>query len=135
MLVGELARRAGVSIHTVRYYEKAGLFKSQKRKDNNYREYPDDCVSLILFIKKVQKLGFDLREIKEVVDIFRKANYTGDIILEKTNIKLREVDNKISELKEVRALLLKIIEMCEKDRHLPKDLNHLFEKVKILPIK
>lgn len=130
MLIGELSSKTKVSIHSIRYYEKTGFFKSDQRRNNNYREYSSDLIPLILFIKSVQKLGFSLTEIKEVLDLFRKRSNTREELVEKKlNNKIFEIENKIKELNEIRKLLHKVNEICKKNTNRDKDLKYLLESL------
>ncbi|MDX1960983.1 MAG: MerR family transcriptional regulator [Leptospiraceae bacterium] len=133
MLIGELASRTGVSIHTIRYYEKSGFYTSVQRKDNNYREYSEDTIQIVLFVKNVQKLGFSLEEIKEVVDVFQNRSMQKDeLVNKKINKKLSEVEQKIFELTQIKKVLIKILEVCKTNKHKEKDLKYLLDGLKLL---
>ena len=62
MRIGELARACAVSRDTLRFYEQLGLIAAG-RSANGYRDYPEDMVQLVLYIKTAQRLGFTLGEI------------------------------------------------------------------------
>ena len=64
MRIGELAKRAGVSVQAVRFYERRGLIDQPKRTASGYRDYEPQMVPLLLSIKRAQELGFTLQEIK-----------------------------------------------------------------------
>lgn len=66
MRIGELARQAGVTTDTLRLYEEAGLLRSTRR-DNGYRDYAEDMVTRLFFIRTGQRLGFTLAEMAAVV--------------------------------------------------------------------
>jgi DNA-binding transcriptional MerR regulator len=63
MRIGELARRAGVSVQTVRYYEGRGLMPEPDRARSGYRQYDRSDVSRLRFIRRAQEMGFTLAEI------------------------------------------------------------------------
>ena len=69
MLIGQLAKRTGFSRDTIRYYEKIGLIVLPKRarKENNYKDYPEDTVHVLNAIRKYKDLGFTLEEIRELL--------------------------------------------------------------------
>jgi DNA-binding transcriptional MerR regulator len=64
MRIGQLAAAAGVSVQTVRLYERRGLIAVPTRRDSGYREYPNDAVEAIRTILQLKALGFTLAEIR-----------------------------------------------------------------------
>lgn len=69
MTAGQLAKKANVKKETLRYYERRGLLNKPPRTDSGYRQYSQDAVSRIMFIKRAQKLGFSLKEISELLSL------------------------------------------------------------------
>src|SRR5579859_2255694 len=65
--IGQVARRAGVGIETVRFYEREGLLEEPPRRVSGYRQYSEQVVTRLHFIKSAQKLGFSLKEISELL--------------------------------------------------------------------
>ena len=65
--IGQVARRAGVGVETVRFYEREGLLEEPPRRASGYRQYSEQVVKRIHFIKRAQKLGFSLKEIAELL--------------------------------------------------------------------
>ncbi len=65
--IGQVARRAGVGVETVRFYEREGLLEEPPRRTSGYRQYSEQVVKRIHFIKRAQKLGFSLKEITELL--------------------------------------------------------------------
>lgn len=63
LTVGQLARRAGVSADTIRYYERLGLVPAASRLPNGYRTYPEAVLTRITLVKNAQRFGFTLTEI------------------------------------------------------------------------
>src|SRR5579884_1561733 len=61
--IGQVARRTGVSVETVRVYEHEGLLEEPPRRASGYRQYSEQVIKRIQFIKRAQKLGFSLKEI------------------------------------------------------------------------
>ncbi len=56
--IGQVARRAGVGVETVRFYEREGLLEEPPRRASGYRQYSEQAVTRLHFIKRAQKLGF-----------------------------------------------------------------------------
>src|SRR6266568_3121827 len=67
LTIGQVAKEAGVGVETLRYYEREGLVKEPPRRVSGYRQYPEDVVKRIHFIKRAQELGFSLKEIAELL--------------------------------------------------------------------
>ncbi len=116
MLINELAKRTGVSIHTLRYYENLGFFKgvvNEAVKTNQYRNYEENIVSKIALIKDAKEVGFTLAEVK-----FLLESWTDDKLgkAEKTAIftaKINEIDSKIHHLQRVKTKLIETIKDIE----------------------
>src|SRR5215204_2818224 len=68
MKIGEVAKRSGVGIETLRFYEKSGLLERPGRTFSGYRMYGDEVFERIAFIKRAQVLGFTLEEIRQLVE-------------------------------------------------------------------
>ena len=69
MRIGELAHGAGVSVETVRFYEREGLLPAPPRRGSGYREYPPDTLARLRFIRHAKELGFSLPEIQELLSL------------------------------------------------------------------
>ena len=67
MTVNEIARRTGVPSHTVRYYTRIGLLRPARKRDNGYKEFTAIELQRLNFIRRAQRLGFTLSEIREVL--------------------------------------------------------------------
>lgn len=64
---GEVARKAGGNIVTLRFYERQGALSPPPRLDSGYRAYPPETVDIVIFIKRAQELGFTLKEIQSLL--------------------------------------------------------------------
>ncbi len=71
LTIGLVARRAGVGVETVRFYERQGLIEEPPRRLSGYREYDDEVVVRLGFIRRAKELGFTLKEIKELLALRR----------------------------------------------------------------
>ena len=67
--VGELAKKAGVTPRTIRYYEEVGLLPPLERTSNGYRTYTDNYINGVKMIRRAKRLGFSLKELKELLKI------------------------------------------------------------------
>ena len=96
---GELAKKCGIHIATLRYYEKCRLLNPPPRSQAGYRLYSEMDIAKIHFIKNAQKLGFSLKEISELMKLRILEGKTCDPVLRKAQNKLGEVEQKIKNLK------------------------------------
>lgn len=109
---GELAKRAGVNIETIRFYERKGLLPVPPRRESGYREYPSENVRLLRFIKRAQELGFSLAEIKELLALRVQKGTTCAEVREQAEHKLEDVRQKIADLKAIERALGKLTASC-----------------------
>src|SRR5208337_3129069 len=73
MKIGSVASQADLSIDTLRFYEREGLISSPRRLFSGYRDYPEEVLGRLDFIKEAKGLGFSLREIKELLSMGVKS--------------------------------------------------------------
>lgn len=113
MKVGEVAKAAGVSIQTVRFYERRGLLPSPQRLQSGYRNYPDDTISAVLLIKQMQELGFTLRELSHFMHLLETQPHNPAERRACVEAKLQAIDKQIKRLRSVRKELSARLEVCE----------------------
>lgn len=111
--IGEVARRAGVGIETVRFYERRGLLAEPSRRQSGYRQYTDDAVRRLAFIKRAKTLGFTLTEIAELIALQLEPGTTRAELREKAVAKLHGVEEKIRDLQRIRAALVGLTLACD----------------------
>jgi MerR family mercuric resistance operon transcriptional regulator/MerR family gold-responsive transcriptional activator of gol and ges genes len=110
--IGRLARSVGVSVQTVRYYERRRLLTPTRRKPSGYRLYDDEALRRLRFIKNAQALGFTLREIAELLALrVTKTARCGDV-QRQAERKLRQVEARIRDLQGLRRVLKRLIKTC-----------------------
>ncbi|WP_221348106.1 MerR family transcriptional regulator [Streptomyces beigongshangae] len=105
MRIGELAKRAGTTTRTLRYYESRGLLPA-RRGSNGYRTYDEDDLKLLRQIRTLQDFGFDLEETRPFVECLRAGHPEGDACPASLAVyrrKLGELDALIAELRSVRG--------------------------------
>ena len=116
MLINQVARATGVPIHTIRYYENLGLFKGQRDPtvtSNNYTWYDDSIIEKIELIMIAKEIGFTLAEIKDLINAWYDNELSVEEKKEVLQGKIKEVDNKIKQLKEVRKKIFKLMDDVE----------------------
>jgi DNA-binding transcriptional MerR regulator len=115
MRIGIIAEKTGVTRDTIRLYEKMGLLPEVTRPHeyNNYKEYSEKSVDRILFIKTMKKLGLTLKECKVVIEKMVEDSFNHDYQNSFIKEKLKEIDRKVEELKDLKRKLSTYIDGCE----------------------
>lgn len=110
--IGEIARRSGVKVPTVRYYEQIGLLPAPPRSDGNRRVYDRTDLHRLVFIRHARELGFDIDAIRSLLtlqDTPTQSCATADAI---ARAHLAEVDRRIARLTALRIELDRMVSEC-----------------------
>jgi len=110
--IGQLAQRADVGIETVRFYEREGLLEEPVRRESGYRQYEEDVVARLRFIKRAKELGFSLKEIKELLALRVDPTTTCAEVRGKAQAKIADIEEKIQTLQRMRQALVKVTKQC-----------------------
>lgn len=113
LTIGQLAKQAGVGVDTIRFYEREGLLATPHRLASGYRQYPPEAVKRVMFLRRAQRLGFTLRNAKELLALRENPDADRKDIREKAVEKLADIDARISELQTIRAELARLLVGCE----------------------
>ncbi|HUA36612.1 MAG TPA: heavy metal-responsive transcriptional regulator [Candidatus Binataceae bacterium] len=112
MTIGRVAEAAGISIDTLRFYEREGLLARPGRNMSGYRQYPLEVLDRLRFIQDAKALGFTLREIKELLSMGVKSTLECGPVTRKAEAKLVAMDEELARLKRMRRTLARLIEAC-----------------------
>src|SRR3954471_6914043 len=113
MRIGTAAEQAGVNVQTLRYYERRGLLPRSPRRGSGYREFPDEAVRIVRFIKRAQDLGFTLDEIEELLRLRVDKRRDRARIRGVAERRVRQIDQKIAELQAMKRALSHLVDCCE----------------------
>jgi MerR family copper efflux transcriptional regulator len=108
--IGVLARSAGVSVETIRYYERRGLLEQPVSEGFGYR-HSDDDLRRLRFVRRAKGLGFTLSEIRELLGA--AGARSADEVLLAARAKLDQVDVDIRRLTSLRDRLSRLVEACQ----------------------
>lgn len=111
MTISQLAKSAGVTPETVRYYQRIGLLRTPKRPGHGFRSYDDEDASHLRFVRQAQRLGFTL---EEVAVLLRLSSADCDEVEHLARERLSAVRIKIGELRRLEAALEGTISDCER---------------------
>ena len=114
MHIGELAKQGGVSVQTVRYYERYGLLQKPERKPSLYRIYRDNDVHRLRFILQAKALGFTLDEIKHILDLSQRRRCPCGEVLKIGQERLAELQSQIKQLTRFRDQLARAVMQWKK---------------------
>jgi MerR family mercuric resistance operon transcriptional regulator len=108
--IGTLAKRAGVNVETIRFYQRRGLLAEPERPFRGIRQYTEHDARRVRFIKEGQKLGFSLAEIAELLSLEdgRHCREARDIALKK----LASIRERIEMLRTMERTLSDLVERC-----------------------
>lgn len=111
MRIGELARRAGVGVETIRFYEREGLLQDPPRRESGYREYPSESLIRLRFIRHAKALGFSLPEIQELLSLRCSESSCCDV-QQRIKAKIEDVRQKIRSLERIEGSLEELAASC-----------------------
>ena len=112
LTISQVARAADVNVQTIRYYERRGLFPTPRRTPTGYRQYTNDAVARLRFIKHAQELGFSLQDIQELLGLRVRHGAACDAVERKTRQKIEVVQQRIRDLQRMRRTLERLATAC-----------------------
>lgn len=115
MTIGKVARRAGVGVETVRFYEREGLIEQPPNAGSGWRQYPEGVVSRLRFIRRAQALGFSLREIDELISLRLDPSADSAEVKGRAEAKIEEIESKIHDLQGMKDALVRLAGACTGD--------------------
>lgn len=104
------ARKAGIGIETIRYYQRIGLIEKPEKPLSGYRVYSEDLIAKLLFIQRAKELGFSLTEISTLLEL---GDGNCAEIKELAAHKLAVVNNKLHDLQAIANTLENLIQSYE----------------------
>ena len=113
LTIGKVARESGVGIETVRFYERQGLLEQPARRLSGYRQYDHEAIARLRFIKQAQRLGFSLREIKELLALKIDPKATRKQVRDRAVAKIADIEQRITDLKRMKRALGPLIQACD----------------------
>lgn len=108
MLISELARRTGVSVHALRHYERQGLIVPERRP-NGWRDYPESARREVVFVRMSRRIGFSLAEVAEWLPAYRSGRLTYAQLLAILRERADAIDRQIAQLQAQRQAVVEHI--------------------------
>ncbi len=98
MKTSELAKRAGVTAETVRFYTRKGLLTAARNPENDYKLYDQSALERLRFISQARAIGFSLKEIEEIIQYSQQGNSPCPKVRQMLGRKIQETEKKITDL-------------------------------------
>ncbi len=111
--IGEVSGRTGISIETLRFYERSGLLGRPARTEGGYRMYGPEELLRLEFIKRAQTLGFTLEEIRRIIAEGHGGKRPCMEVREIARMRLHELDERMKEMRRYRRLLARTLQQWE----------------------
>lgn len=121
--IGEAAKLAGVSVDTVRFYQKLGLVRVPARSTGGYRLFDEDQIHNLKFVRHAQDLGFSLSEIRDLLALRQKPHACAEV-QSMLKHKVADVREKITSLAVLEAELANELRNCNRELHSKRAIKH-----------
>jgi DNA-binding transcriptional MerR regulator len=112
MKIGEVAREAGVSVDTVRFYERVGVLAEPARTDSGYRDYEPGTIERIRLTRELQAIGFTLNDAVDALAAHDAGGATCESERWRLDAVLARVDRRLAELGELRERIVEARDAC-----------------------
>ena len=113
--IGEVSAQTRLGIKTVRYYEDVGLITASQRTSSNYRLFDPGVVPRLNFIRRVQRLGFSLDEIRHILEIHDQGELPCEEVRQQVQTKISEIDQQVQQLLTLKDELQQLISNDPRD--------------------
>ncbi len=121
--IGKAATLTGVSVDTIRFYQKLGLIKCANRSAGGYRLFDGEQIRELKFVRHAQELGFSLSEVKELLAL-RQTHHACSDVQSMLKGKLADVQEKIKSLARLEAELAGALRNCNRELRLKREIRH-----------
>jgi MerR family copper efflux transcriptional regulator len=111
--IGNVARQAELSIDAVRFYEREGLLGRVRRSSAGQRQYDEETVRRLAFVRRATALGFSLAEVKSLLSLRVSSRTPCERVRERALAKLTDIERRMAELQAMRDALARLATSCE----------------------
>jgi Cu(I)-responsive transcriptional regulator len=115
MNIGMAAERSGVSAKMIRYYESIGLIEAAGRRNNGYRDYGDNDVAMLQFVRRTRDMGFSLEEVASLVALWRNRRRSSREVRRLAEKHLATIDARMAEMRAMSRTLKGLVHACHGD--------------------
>src|SRR5712671_5402215 len=115
MQIGSVAKKIGLSVDAIRFYERNSLLRRAPRTEGGFRQYGEDDLETLAFIRRVQGLGFKLSEIRSLLDLRGSRLQPCAPVRRRLQAKLADVRHKLENLQKLKRELQLALRSCDKE--------------------
>lgn len=112
MNIGDLAKSSGVNAKLIRHYEAIGLIAKAARSESGYRQYAENDVHILRFVKRCRSLGFSMKEIKKLIGLWKNQARASADVKNLAQAHIVQLEAKITELQAVVDTLKTLAKSC-----------------------
>ena len=116
LTIGNLSKKTGTKVQTIRYYEQIGLMPEPGRTEGGQRRYDNAQLDRLSFIRHSRQLGFSLDAIRELLDLSDHPNRPCDEADASARRQLKQVEQRMARLKALRTELKRMVHECSGGR-------------------
>lgn len=116
MNIGEVAIQSKVNAKMIRRYEEEGIIPKAKRSQAGYRQYSENDVHILKFVKRSRELGFSMKDIKQLVSLWRNKNRPSSQVKDIAKKHIRELEKKKAEIESILGTLTHLVKCCHGDQ-------------------
>jgi DNA-binding transcriptional MerR regulator len=113
MQIGSIAKKIGLSVDAIRFYERNSLLPRPPRTQGGFRQFSENDVETLTFIGRVQNLGFTLREVRDLLELRRSRLQPCAPVRRRLEEKLADVQRKVSDLQKLQHELRVALRSCK----------------------
>lgn len=115
MQIGAIAKKTGLSVDAIRFYERVGLIQSPPRSAGGFRLYEPPAVETLRFIRRVQHLGFTLTEVRDLLALRARPLQPCAPVRHRLVRKITSIRGKLNELRKLEAELRAALRKCNSE--------------------
>ena len=115
MNIGDAASASGVSAKMIRHYEELALLPAARRTESGYRQYEQNDVHTLRFIRHSRDLGFSLAEIAELVGLWQNRRRPSRLVKALAETHIKELEQKAADLLAMKSALEHLVHCCHGD--------------------
>ena len=127
--IGKVATAVGIGVETIRFYERQGLIAQPHRPADGFRSYPDSTLRRLRFISRAKKIGFSLREIRELLEFYFDTAASCADVRNRAQQKIDDLKERIGAMQKMTTALELLVAECDKGAETCPLLVNLAEEI------
>lgn len=116
MNIGEVSKQSDVNSKMIRRYEELGIIPKAGRSLAGYRQYSQNDVNILKFVKRSRELGFSMKDIKQLISLWRNKSRSSSQVKNIATKHINELEKKLTELQSMLSTLKHLTKNCHGDQ-------------------